>query len=94
MGPRRGSGLLALDGVPAPSEAEETVVAQSEAGAELMRATAADRAISDTLALIRSATGPVSAAALVLDVKRRAKEQFEAKVRVRAAARAAVLDVR
>jgi hypothetical protein len=93
MGPRRGSGSLRLvDGIPAPSEAEETVVAQSEAGEELMRCLAADFAIADTLGLVRDASGPVSAAQLVLEVKRRAKEQFEAKARARAATRAA--DVR
>ena len=84
MGLRRGSAArLGLDGLPAPCEAEETVAAQSEAGAELLRCIAADRAIADTLGLIRDATGPVGAASLVQDVKRRAKEQFEARARAR-----------
>ena len=96
MGPRRGSGLAPAgdSGVPAPNEAEETVVAQSHAGAELMSAIAADFAIADTLAIIRDATGPVAAAALVKEVKQRAKEQFEAKARARAAIRAGALDNR
>ena len=80
--------------MPAPNEAEESVVAQSQAGAELMSAIAADFAIADTLAIIRDATGPVAAAALVKDVKQRAKEQFDAKARVRAAIRAGALDNR
>jgi hypothetical protein len=84
MGARRGSGMLSRAGdLPAPSEAEETVVATSEAGAELLRALAADNAISDTLALVRAASGRVSADELVKFVRLRAKDQIEARMRAR-----------